>query len=365
MKLTSFLVFLFLFTKLLSQSVNDYRSINSGNWTTVTNWEIFNGTTWIPATTYPGQTTGTNDVSIEGGVTITLSSTIPNSFNSLTVGDSIGGTDTLEISNTSSLNTLSVTIATGGFATWTSNVTLFLPAGAAFIVESGGLDTARPCSAAKRIQIGTIVYSTCNGGAGADSSFSDINDAGGSLNVSPTSNAPICVGEILNLFANPSGTGSTDPSVTYSWSASGPSGYTFSSSIENPTITGLISGSYVYTVTITLGAIFNTNSVNVIVGDSPNPPISDGNKLACTGATIPTLTATVNANETIDWYDSNTGGVLLLSNNTSFTPTAPGSYFAQARNTITSCSNTIRTEITLTVSSCTVITNRRITYRVR
>lgn len=212
-------------SNLTSQSVGDYRSINSGNWTSISTWETYNGTTWTAASTYPGQIVATNDVLIEAGYSVTLSSNIPNSFNSLTVGDGLGSTDILLISGSSSINTTLLTIANGGYISWTINVTLALPAGAAFIIESGGsLDTSKPCSAAKRIQIGTAVYSTCNGGAGASYSFTDLNDGGGTIHVAPSSNDPICEGQTLNLFANPSGTGSSDPTNTFNWSGTGSGG---------------------------------------------------------------------------------------------------------------------------------------------
>lgn len=180
---------------LFAQSANDYRSISSGNWTNISIWEVYNGTVWVSATTYPGQVAGTNDVSIEGGASVTLSSNIPNSFNSLTVGDGTGGTDSLLVSATASLNTLLWTIADGGFASWTANITLTLPAGAVVvIIPTGSLDTSRPCSAARRLVIGSTIYATCNGGAGADFSFNDLNNEGGSINVTPSSNAPICIG---------------------------------------------------------------------------------------------------------------------------------------------------------------------------
>ncbi|WP_378176178.1 hypothetical protein [Aquimarina sp. SS2-1] len=364
-KILTFFLFVLIACTCYAQSVNDYRSIASGNWTTVGIWEVFNGVSWVPAATYPGQVAGTNDVSIIGGFSVTISSNITNNFNSLTVGDGTGGTDTLVVANTSSFNTSLLTIANGGFASWISNVTLSFPAGASIVVESGGsLDTRRPCSAAKRIQIGSVIYSTCNGGAGADYSFEDLNNGGGTLNVSPSSNSPICVGETLNLFANPSGAGSG--SATFSWSATGPGGYSFSSSLQDPTITGLGAGTYTYTVTISDGTISNTDSTEVTVNTAPNAPISDGNQTICTGATG-TLTVTVGPGETVDWYDAAIGGTLLLPGNTSYTTTVAGSYYAEARNTVsTGCDISItRTEVTLTTRSCKVITNRRITYRVK
>jgi len=57
---------------------------------------------------------------------------------------------------------------------------------------------------------------------------------------------------------------------------------------------------------------------------------------------------TVGAGETADWYDQATGGTLLLSGNTTFMPTAPGTYYAEARVIISGCTSSIRTVVTLT-----------------
>ena len=355
----------FIFSVSLGQTINDYRTTGSGNWTNVGIWEVFNGTNWVAATNYPGQVAGANDVSIIGDVTVTLNSNIPNSFNSLTIGDGNGTGDFLDIAGTSSLNTQRIDMLSDGFIRWTANVTFSLPAGAAVVVESGGgLLANGPCNGSKRLVIGTVRYAVCNGQAGADFSFEDVNNGGGSLSVTPDSNSPICVGETLTLFANLSGAGSSGASIN--WSGTGPGGYSFNSTQENPTETGLAAGNYTYTVTATSsdGSISNTNSTNVIVNDSPSAPISNGDQTACIGGAIPALTVTVNAGETADWYDVATGGTAIQTGSTSFTPTTAGSYFVEARNSTAGCISTTRTEITLTLRGCRVITNRKITYRV-
>lgn len=351
-----------LFTELGAQSINDYRSKNSGNWTTLSVWEFYNGTAWVAATSYPGQNTGTNDVTILGGNSVTLSSNIPNDFNSLTVGDGIGSTDELLVAGNSTLGTMNITISDGGFASWTANVSLYIPAGSAFIlIPSGSLDISNPCSAAKRIVIGTVIYSSCNGGAGATYSFSDLNSNGGSLNVAPSSNEPICEGADLELFSNTTGTGSG--TATFNWSANGPSGYTYSSTLSNPTISGLIAGTYTFIVQATSGSISNTDSVMVTVIDIPDSPINEGDTTICNGATFPSISANVNLGETVDWYDAISSGNLLLSGSTGYVPSSGGSFFAEARNITTGCTSNSRTEITINVIACIrkVIMNRHIT----
>lgn len=301
-KISFVLFFLYFFLQGHSQSLNDYRSIANGNWNNANTWEVFDGTNWVAATNFPGEVAGANDVFIESGFSVTLFFTIANSFNSLTVGDGIGATDRLLITADSFINTQLLTIADGGTVEWpfNSNIELSFPANSAIvIIPSGMLVAQRRCNAAQRINIGGVRYSVCNGAAGTGISFNDLNNSGGSLNANPSSNEPICTRETLNLFTNPSGFNS-DNLDSISWSATGPAGYSFNSSDENPVITGLIAGNYTYTVTITSGSISNTDSVSVIVGLLPDPPTTNGNQTICSGNAIPALSASVLAGETVD-----------------------------------------------------------------
>ena len=137
---TCILLMMFVTNSLLAQTLNDYRSVNSGNWTTVSIWEVYNGTTWVAATNYPGQVTGTNDVTIQTGDNVEINSNITNSINSLTINGN------LDIAGTSSLNTLLVTLD-GGTMNWSTNVSFSLPAGAALKLTNGGLLTNDgPCN---------------------------------------------------------------------------------------------------------------------------------------------------------------------------------------------------------------------------
>ncbi len=78
-----------------------------------------------------------------------------------------------------------------------------------------------------------------------------------------------------------------------------------------------------------------------------NAPVSGGDQAYCSGDPVPPLTATVNAGETVDWYSSASGGTLLLSGAGSYTPAGPGTYYAEARNTVTGCTSSSRTAIAL------------------
>ena len=69
----------------LAQSPGDYRSNGSGNWKDPTKWEIYNGSSWIAASTYPGQNPGTGLVSITNETAIIITATVPNPVSSLYV----------------------------------------------------------------------------------------------------------------------------------------------------------------------------------------------------------------------------------------------------------------------------------------
>jgi gliding motility-associated-like protein len=102
---------------------------------------------------------------------------------------------------------------------------------------------------------------------------------------------------------------------------------------------------------------------NTIVVTAPDcscpvvlPPVSGGDKSYCATGIIPTITVTVLAGETVDWYNSSSGGTLLSSGSLTYTPKAPGTFYAQARNTTTNCVSSSRTPITVTMNPLPVPT---------
>lgn len=58
----------------LAQSTLDFRSQTSGNWTTASTWQRFNGTTWVTATASPNSSD--NVITIRNGHTVTVSSNV-------------------------------------------------------------------------------------------------------------------------------------------------------------------------------------------------------------------------------------------------------------------------------------------------
>ncbi|WP_146032780.1 MULTISPECIES: immunoglobulin domain-containing protein [Arenibacter] len=116
------------------------------------------------------------------------------------------------------------------------------------------------------------------------------------------------------------------------------------------TITDVPSGTnIVVTVTDANGC---TNELPVTAPNCACPvvsaPTSGGNESYCTGDAVPSVSASVGFGETVDWYNAPSGGTLLLLGNTTYTPSGPGTFYAEARNTSTNCRSGARTAITVT-----------------
>ena len=113
----------------------------------------------------------------------------------------------------------------------------------------------------------------------------------------PTANAPICIGQTLNLGA------STIAGATYNWS--GPN--SFSSTLQNPSIPGItLLGSGVYSVNATvLGCSGPSGTINVVVNSIPAAPVAVSNAPICQGQTL-NLNASTIAGATYTWTGPNT-----------------------------------------------------------
>jgi gliding motility-associated-like protein len=118
------------------------------------------------------------------------------------------------------------------------------------------------------------------------------------------------------------------------------------------TIAGILAG-----VNVTIKVTDNNGCEKTLAVTAPNcscpivlAPVSGGDKSYCVSGIIPSISATVLAGETVDWYNSSSGGTLLKSGSLTYTPTSPGTYYALARNVITSCVSSTRTGIIVTMN---------------
>lgn len=77
------------------------------------------------------------------------------------------------------------------------------------------------------------------------------------------------------------------------------------------------------------------------------PPLSGGDQSYCQGDDIPALSVTVPDTLSVNWFDAASGGQLLFQSSTTYTPTAPGTYYAEAFVISNGCPSLSRTAVTL------------------
>lgn len=109
-----------------------------------------------------------------------------------------------------------------------------------------------------------------------------------------TSNAPICSGNTLELFATSASTGT----ITYTWS--GPNNFT--STTQNPIIpsaTLLANGTYNVTATLN-SCVSPAGQVNVLINETPATPVATNNGPICADSTL-NLTAATSFAGAVSW----------------------------------------------------------------
>ncbi|MFM2226996.1 MAG: hypothetical protein RL664_339, partial [Bacteroidota bacterium] len=159
------------------------------------------------------------------------------------------------------------------------------------------------------------------------------------LNVSASSNGPLCQGQNLNLSS--SVTGNSGQSVNYSWT--GPNGYT--SSLANPTISNVSSAQNgTYTVTLTLSGCTDTEQIPVIVNSNPTTPTFTIPAIGCPQVSIPISGFTPVTGLTYVWNATNSGPNVNGGNTSTptlnFNTGGNFSYTVTATNPTTGCSST-------------------------
>lgn len=87
----------------------------------------------------------------------------------------------------------------------------------------------------------------------------------------------------------------------------------------------------------------------VEVSPVPEPPVSNGDKSICSDEPLPQLSVTVQQGESVNWYNAPSGGVLLATNTTSYTPDVPGTYYAEATINGIECNSPNRTGVSLSI----------------
>ncbi|PKP45741.1 MAG: hypothetical protein CVT94_16970 [Bacteroidetes bacterium HGW-Bacteroidetes-11] len=350
-----------------AQTTGDYRSVTTGTWQTLSTWQRYSGTAWSTPTSaqgWPGQNTGTNDITVMSGhvVTIGTGGITTQPFASI----NIQSTGRLYLNGTNqtvtfSLATSVLNIASGGDVYFFNKSQLVLSADAAvsMTINLNGL-VAATCNNNAELFIGAQKYAVCAGAPGDIFTFAQLIAAGGTLDALPTSNGPICQGSTLNLFGNYDGAIGTTP--TYSWSVTAPGGGTpITSTSQSFSIPNAITGTYQarLTVTTTLGGTTYTNSetLPVVVNALPTLTAASQAMTVCenTPATI-NLTGLVPNNTFSVTYKIGTGTPVTV---TGLTSSATGTSSFSTVSLTTANNNQILevTSITITNPSTNCATN--------
>lgn len=161
---------------------------------------------------------------------------------------------------------------------------------------------------------------------------------------------------------SPMGSPTCSPDLlTFSFSFSVSSGTPTSSSGtpantggNNWELTGIPAGTDV-TISLTVSGctqtqVFNAPDCSCPAVSAPTTPVSAE---YCAGESIPSISATVPAGFTVDWYAAASGGTALQSGTlpgvNTYTPGAPGTYYAEARDlSAPSCVSSTRLAVVLT-----------------
>ena len=209
------------------------------------------------------------------------------------------------------------------------NNRLTLGDGSSLTIETGGNFIGGSCNASERIYIGTNLLASCNGGAGADLSFTALINLGGTGSL--TSNSPVCTTNTINLLATPPPNGT----YTYSFFGTGlPGGGTTYSSSPNYSVTAPnTAGSYVYQVNMKSSLSGNPISVaeiTVVVnsGIATSTPVVTVTQPTCTVATG-TITIT---SPTVAGMTYSINGLTYTNTTGIFTAVSSGTYSVTAKN---------------------------------
>jgi hypothetical protein len=287
-----FITISLLFTQgAISQVVSgDFRSNSTGDWETIATWQTYNGSSWVSATTLPGNTT----ITVQAGHTISIiSNFVSPSLGTIDVNgilNLVGGSNPRTITlNTTLLN---ISGATSQLNFNTQKVDLYLPANSVLQISNGGNITGA-CSNNTEIYIGGQLIGVCAGGGGSGVlTFSQIVAGGGTLNANITtpvsSPSSICTGQSINLLGKFDG---SLTNVTYIWSVLDPSNNTVTissnsgplannSAITTPTsFTPTLIGTYLVTLSVTdaTNTLTNVETKTVTVSTCLDFPVVTGN----------------------------------------------------------------------------------------
>ncbi|MGV8945882.1 MAG: T9SS type A sorting domain-containing protein [Lutibacter sp.] len=346
------LIFLFFTISSFSYNAGDFRSNGTGDWTTLTSWQYYNGSGWVTPTTaqgYPGQISTpskpqTGAVLIQQGHMITIGTA---DLETTEIGTlTINGTLKLNGANSSASNftintqTLIITHGLTPLATisFINKVNLILPANVSIQVETNGF--SGDCNNNIQILIGKVIYAYCTGGGGMPTFEDIINNHGYNHLITATASPTSICNSGTSII-----TATTSPSslATYKWyyaESGGTSFVTGNSITVSPTTTTTYYVEASYTSTL---PIYTTvrKAVTVTVNPSPSTPTitAGGTTTFCTGGSV-TLTSSAGTK-----YLWSTGATTQ-----SISPTISGSYTVKITNA-NGCQSTSSAATAVTVNA--------------
>lgn len=122
------------------------------------------------------------------------------------------------------------------------------------------------------------------------------------------------------------------------------------------TVSGIPSGTDIVLQLSNLGCSATLNITAPNCNCPPvSPPISTLNPSYCIGNAVPSISASVSAGQTIDWYDQLIGGTLLATSTLNYSPGIAGTFYAEARDIATGCVSN-RTAISITENALPTVT---------
>lgn len=302
--------------------IGDYKSVTSGAWTATSTWNVYDGSTWVSTSTYPGQATAATaqanySVFVEPGTDVSVSGIQTYYFGNLyiladpipTPGNVVSYGKVTLADNPSELILLGDNqdvIILGGILDFANqNTELKLKLGNSLVLKyynggsscNTGTNLLQPertpgTNGTKQIKFvdGATEYNyAVSGGGNSDYNFFELNCNGGSLDVVPeVAPNPVCAGKTVNFTTTTTGFVSGADMGTpkyYTWNlVSGPAGYTFTptspSTSGNMSLILTLPGTYVYNVRIayqsTLGYEISANQTVTVEVLSPSNPLCGG-----------------------------------------------------------------------------------------
>lgn len=100
----------------------------------------------------------------------------------------------------------------------------------------------------------------------------------------------------------------------------------------------------------------------VSVVPKPLAPTSNGDADICSNDPMPTLSVTPAPGESVNWFDAPTGGNLVQANSVSFTPTAEGTYYAEAFVPNATCLSATRTPVSFSIREIPIVSDGSATF---